>query len=206
MSTRPHLSAGDQRDQLRVLRTGGLAGSLRRDSWSRSVLDALAQLAPEGLVVEPLPLALPHYDADLDHDGPPAEVRALRDTVTGLDGLIVVTPEYNYGVPGVLKNTLDWLSRPAYRSPLRDLPVTIVGVAPGPIGGARSLGQLKQVLAGTASAIHPWPETVVNHVADRFTDGQLVDEETSSRLIRQLAAFGHWVDAVGAYRTARATS
>ena len=109
---------------------GAFTGSGRVDGWGHRLLQATAGLAPEGLEIVELPVHLPHYDAENDGDATPDEVAELRERVAALDGLFIVTPEFNHSVPGVLKNTIDWLSRPAYRSPLRDLPVTAIAFSP----------------------------------------------------------------------------
>ena len=147
---------------------------------------------------------LPLCDADTDtgHRRPRA-VEDLRATVEAADGLVVVTPEYNHGLPGVLKNTLDWLSRPAYASPLRDLPVTALGATPGPGSTARALAQLTQVLAGVAAAQLPWPAFAVGSVGDLLdADGTLVHEASARRLRAQMEAFDRWIAAVGVFRAA----
>lgn len=194
-----------------VHRIGALAGS-RREGWSSRLLAALPGLAPSGLRLERLPLELPLYHAEHDDlvgggGGAPVEVIDLRNRVGDLDGLLVVTPEYNHSVPGVLKNTIDWLSRPAFHSPLRDLPVGMVTFGPGPAGGVRGQQHLKQVLLGTSSAVFPWPEVALGRIASRF-DGErgLVDDDARSRLSAYLEGFDRWVEAVGHYRTAGADS
>jgi chromate reductase len=181
------------------LEVGGLVGSLRSGAWSAAVFDGVVGRAPASMEIERLSLLAPLYDADLDAAESVAAVEDLRRRVAALDGLLIVTPEYNHGLPGGLKNTIDWLSRPGYRSPLRDLPVAIVGSAPGPVGAARALGQLKQVLNGTASALLPWPDLAVGRVVDRLADGSL-DDDTASRVDALLEDFASWVDAVTPYR------
>ncbi|MGI9579315.1 MAG: NADPH-dependent FMN reductase [Microthrixaceae bacterium] len=189
-------------DPAPTLHIGAFSGSGRPDGWGARVLAAAGEASPERLELVELPVHLPHYDAEADRDESPAEVASLRSAVNGLDGLIIVSPEFNHSVPGVLKNALDWLSRPAYRSPLRDLPVTAIAFSPGPVGGARGLGQLRAVLTGTASALLPWPDLAVGNVAEKFDGDRLVDETVERRLAAQLEAFSHWVDAVSTYRAA----
>ncbi|MCC5950541.1 MAG: NAD(P)H-dependent oxidoreductase [Acidimicrobiia bacterium] len=182
----------------------GLVGSVREGSWNRALFDELVKVAPEGVEVVHHGLgALPLLDPGAAIDPFPPPVEALRAEVERADGLLLVTPEYNYGVPAVLKNAVDWLSRPAYRSPLRDKPVAILGGAPGPVGSARAQGQLKQNLLGTASAVFPWPELVVGAVHSRFDDGDLADDEVRSRLTAFVEGFVSWVHAVGPYRDGR---
>ncbi len=134
-----------------------------------------------------------------------ASIGSPLGDVAGLDGLLIISPEFNHSVPGVLKNTLDWLSRPAYRSPLRDLPVTLVGFSPGPAGGTRGLAQLRGVLSGTASAVLPWPDLAIGGVASAFEGGALTDDVVTRRMADQLDAFADWIEAVARYRAMRGT-
>ncbi|MBX3247294.1 MAG: NAD(P)H-dependent oxidoreductase [Myxococcales bacterium] len=166
----------------------GFSGSLRRRSFNTALLRATAELAPEGVT---LTLAdyrdVPLYDGDLET---PASVERLKAEVAAADGVIIATPEYNYGIPGPLKNVLDWLSRPAYQSVFRDKPVAILGAAPGVVGTARAQGQLKQVLLGMASEVFPWPEVLVGSCAARFDDSlALTDEKTREVVGAMVAAF-----------------
>ena len=115
----------------RPLGIAGIAGSLRRGSFNRGLLRAAVESAPEGMTIETLELRdLPLYDADLDVDGGPEPVRAFKAGILAADGLFIATPEYNYSLPGVLKNALDWASRAPERA-LNDKPVAIVGATPG---------------------------------------------------------------------------
>ncbi|HSL56418.1 MAG TPA: NAD(P)H-dependent oxidoreductase [Acidimicrobiales bacterium] len=177
-----------------------LGGSLRAGSLTRGLLGAAVGLAPERLAIEPLEVRdLPMYDGDLDTDDPPAAVAALKAQLTAADGLLVVTPEYNHSVPGVVKNAIDWASRPAYRSPLRDLPVTMIAAAPGPYGGARALAALKAIMLGCGSALLPWPDFAMPAAHERLDGEVLTDEVFAGRLSAQLAAFAEWIDALSTY-------
>jgi chromate reductase, NAD(P)H dehydrogenase (quinone) len=174
-----------------------IPGSLRRASLNRSLLVAAAELAPEGTVVELYDdlRELPLYDGDLDDDAHrPASVEALKRRVTEADAVLFATPEYNYGIPGVLKNAIDWASRPGYRSPFRDKPVAMVSASPSGVGGARVQGQLKQVLLGMAAEVFPWPEFLVPQANQKIVDGRLVDEATRTHLRELLAALVRWVE------------
>lgn len=179
----------------RSLQILAIAGSLRERSLNRAVLRAAEELLPTDttLVLEDL-RPIPMYDGDLDVDGGPEPVRALKARIAAADGLLIATPEYNYGIPGVLKNALDWASRPAYRSVLAQKPVAILGVANGLIGTARAQGQLKQVLLGTVSQVFPYPEVAIGQAARRFDEqGRLVDPETRDHLARMLSAYVAWL-------------
>lgn len=173
-----------------------IAGSLRERSVSRATLAAAAQLAPEGVELCPLPIdGLPLYNADIDIDGGPAAVVAFKSAIAEADGLLIATPEYNYGIPGPLKNALDWASRPAYESVLAGRPVAVIGVAGGFVGGARAVGQLKQVLGGTVSEVFPYPELLVGQSHTKVDESMtLTDAPTRDRLKRMIAAFARWVE------------
>lgn len=174
-----------------------IPGSLRRASLNRTLLAAAAELAPEGLEVELYEdlREIPLYDGDLDDDEHrPASVEALKRRITEADAVLFGTPEYNYGIPGVLKNAIDWASRPGYRSPFRDKPCAIIGASSSIVGGARAQGQLKQVLLGMAAEVFPWPEFLVGNAGDKLVDGRLVHEATRTHLRDMLAALARWVE------------
>src|SRR5689334_19794657 len=110
----------------------GIAGSLRRESFNRSLLRAAVELAPPGMTITPFALdPVPLYNGDVEAAGDPPGVVALKEAIGGADALFICTPEYQHGVPGVLKNALDWASRPPGRSVLQGKPVAIVGATPG---------------------------------------------------------------------------
>jgi chromate reductase len=171
-----------------------ISGSLRRESFNTALLHAMVELAPEGTTLSIASIGdIPFYNADLDIDGGPASVRALKHRIDEADGLLIATPEYNYGIPGVLKNAIDWVSRPGFRSVLAGKPVAIVGASPGMVGTARAQGQLKQVLLGTISEVFPYPEVLVSKAKDRFRDGKLEDEATRELLAQMLRKYVSWI-------------
>jgi len=146
------------------------------------------RVAPEGVRVEPYGRLrdLPLYDQDLDGEVPPAVVRELRERISAADGLLIVTPEYNYGVPGGLKNLIDWASRPVAASALQHKPIAIMGAAPGNFDSLRAQLALRQSFLWTDSIVVRKPEVVVFGVGERIDDqGRLVDEGTV-QLIAQL--------------------
>ena len=133
------------------------------------------ELAPE-VSIEPFELGnLPLYNADLDANAL-EPVRALKNAISANEGMIIVTPEYNYGIPGVLKNALDWASRPGYQSVLKGKHVAVISSSPSLTGGVRAQAQLKQTLYAALARTLPWPEVVIGNVADKVRDGRLVDE------------------------------
>ncbi|MCW2868665.1 MAG: NADPH:quinone oxidoreductase, partial [Marmoricola sp.] len=130
-----------------------LVGSLRADSWTRQVTEAIEGLLPEDVSSSAYDglRDLPHYDQDLDGEAAPASVRAFRDAVAAADALVVATPEYNGTIPGVLKNAIDWASRPRGASPLDGKPAAVVSVSPSPRGAQWAREDLVKVL-GVAGA------------------------------------------------------
>lgn len=157
----------------------GLSGSLRADSYSTGILTTLqaelagdVELAIHGLADVPL------YNQDLDGAAPPKAVAALRQAIASACGLVIVTPEFNYGMPGVLKNALDWASRPYGTSSLIGKPVITMSASPAFTGGVRAQAQLHESLLATQSVIVPRPQTVIGEVHKKFEDGRLVDQAT----------------------------
>lgn len=135
------------------MRILGLAGSLRRGSYNRGLIRAAQELAPAGATFETIDIrALPHYDADVDALMEPAPVGALKDAIRRADAIVIATPEYNHGVPGVLKNAIDWASRPAAASVLNDKPIAIMG-AGGRSGTSHAQAQLREHLRTTRADV-----------------------------------------------------
>jgi chromate reductase len=166
----------------------GISGSLRAGSFNTALLRAAVELAPAGMRIDSFDRLrdLPHYDQDLDTAEPPAAVRALREEIRAADGLLIVTPEYNYGVPGVLKNAVDWASRPLATSPLAGKPIAMTSAAPGLFGGVRAQLALRQSFLWTGSVVVGKPEVMVGQARERFdAEGRLVDE-ISQRLVVSL--------------------
>lgn len=165
-----------------------ISGSLRRRSYNTALLDAATQLAPEGMaVVHYTGLRdLPHYDQDVDESQPPKEVIDLRTRVADADGLLIATPEYNYSVPGVLKNLIDWASRPADDSSLKHKPVAILGAAPTAFGTVRAQLSLRQSFLWTDSIVVAKPEVMVFGAASRFDDDLRLTDDTTKDLVGTL--------------------
>jgi chromate reductase, NAD(P)H dehydrogenase (quinone) len=154
----------------------GISGSLRRGSYSGAVLRGLQESAGDRAHIQVFSLeSVPLYNADLDGDDKPAPVVALKNAIRDCDGLVLSSPEYNYGVSGVLKNALDWASRPGYQSVLKDKPVLIMTSSPGTVGGVRAQGQLRQTLVATLSHVIAVPEVVIAQVKSKIEGGRLVD-------------------------------
>ncbi|MFG3507045.1 NADPH-dependent FMN reductase [Streptomyces sp. NPDC047821] len=178
--------------ELKIL---AISGSLRADSHNTALLRAARALAPAGVTVEIYEGLgeIPPYRQDLDTPAVrPAVVQDLRDRITAADGLLIATPEYNYSIPGVLKNALDWVSTDWTRTegvPLLRKPVAITGAAPSNFGSARAQLALRQVFVCTDSDVVVKPEVIVFRSHERLdASGQLVDETTRELLQGLLGA------------------
>jgi chromate reductase len=160
------------------------------------LLRAAQQLAPATLVIDIQVLDdVPLFNADLDAEATPPAVARLRRAVREADGLLLVTPEYNHGVPGVMKNAIDWLSQPLAGSALDGKPTAIMGASTGAAGTARGQSQLRQsfVLTNTPSMLRP--EVLVGRAQDKFdASGRLVDEPTRRFLRSFLEQFVCWIE------------
>src|SRR3954451_2360468 len=154
-------------EQARPIRVLGLIGSLRRGSYNRRLMQSARELAPAGMRIEIAELGdIPFYNADFDTaSARPEPVERLKRQVDGADAVLISTPEYNHSVPGVLQNAIDWISRPAMRSPLVGKPVAIMGASPGALGAARAQQQLKLVLMSTLAQLLPHPGVAVGMVS-----------------------------------------
>jgi chromate reductase len=158
----------------------GLSGSLRSNSHSRSVLHALQRvLAPE-VCLAVRDLGLPLYNEDDDGDSAPDDVRTFRASIAASDGIVIVTPEYNHGIPGVLKNALDWASRPLNRSALAEKPVVVVSVSPAFTGGVRAQANVHETLLAMGASIVGGPQIVIGSIADKVVRGVFVDRAALS--------------------------
>ena len=157
----------------------GLSGSLRRASNSTAVLRSLrGALAPKAaLNIVPLH-AVPLYNEDDDAEHAPESVRALRSAIEASDGVIMISPEYNHGMSGVLKNALDWASRPYGRSALRSKPVLTMTASPAFTGGVRAQQQMNETLASLPARPVLRPQIVIGGVHEKVRDGRLIDETT----------------------------
>ena len=164
-----------------------IPGSLRAASSSRATVRALIARVGDRATCETADIgALPHYNADVTGD--PA-VAAFLAQVGAADGLIFVTPEYNYSVPGVLKNAIDWASRPAFASVFAGKPCAVVSVSGGTLGGVRAQAHLKYVLNGMLAEVHSCKEIVVPMANDKVRDGMLADDAILDFAMAQLSGF-----------------
>src|SRR5437870_372013 len=146
----------------------GFAGSLRAHSLNRALLRAAIELTPEGLGIEAFDLGpLPLYDSDVEAAGLPEPVQTFRRRIAAADALLLVTPEYNYSVPGVLKNAIDWASRPYGDSAWSGKPAAIMGASVGTIGTARAQYHLRQIMVFLNMFPLNQPEVMIGHAATR---------------------------------------
>ncbi len=181
----------------------GLAGSLRRASLHRGLIRAARELAPEGVTIEYYDELdeIPFFNQDVENEGDPAPVRELKEKIQAADAVLIATPEYDYAIPGVLTNALDWALRSP--SPLRHKPVGIVGASPGSTGTARGQMVLRQILLHAPAYTMPEPQMLIPNARQRFDEnGDLTDEETRDRMRRFLAALVKWTRQMGQLETA----
>lgn len=173
-----------------------VAGSLRKESWNKKLLRAALELVPPGMMIHQFDGLgeIPPYNADIDVDPRPEPVRALKQMLAACDGLLVVTPEYNYGIPGVLKNAIDWASRPSATTPLLGKVALLMGASTGPSGTARAQQQLRQNFVFTKTTVLPAPEITVAKAVEKFdAGGRLIDDEVRQLIAERLATLGEWI-------------
>ena len=181
-----------QGNRVRVL---GISGSLRRASFNTGLLRAAQELAPEGMEISIHDIReIPFFNSDLEAEGDPGPVVALKKAVRTADAILFATPEYNWGTSGALKNAIDWASRDREERSLMGKPATILG-AGGRAGTARAQSQLQQSLAETGTLVMVKPGVLVQAFApSRFDpEGNLIDEETKDLVRRHLAEFAKWI-------------
>lgn len=175
-----------------------ICGSLRKGSFNRQLMNASIGLAPEGMTIKEAPSfgKLPIYNFDDQQaTGFPPESDALHNAVNAADGVLIVSSEYNWSIPGGLKNAIDWLSR--YKEvAFKDKPVCIQSAAPGLLGGSRMQYHLRMSLQAIDAILFGKPEVIVNLAASKFADGQLKDQAALDLIKQQLASFAKFIERV----------
>lgn len=176
----------------------GIAGSLRRASYNRALLRAAKELADDSITMRFHDLRdVPLYDADVESRGDPDAVRALKEAIADADALLIATPEYQHSIPGVLKNALDWASRPRRESVLNGKPAAILGATPGRGATARAQSDLRKVLAYSRMHVYGGSSVLIPNAAEVFDDeGRLSDEDTRRKVreaVHGLAAWTRWL-------------
>ena len=170
-------------DQVKIL---GIAGSLRKASYNRGALRAAQQLCPQGATIEVFELdGIPGFSQDEERQ-PPQKVVELKNRIRAADAILFVTPEYNYGLPGVLKNAIDWASRPYGDSAWNGKPAAIISAALSMGGGVRAQYQLRQSFVFLNVEAVLQPEVAIGNAAERFDEQGNLKDETSNKLIGQL--------------------
>jgi chromate reductase len=186
------------------LRVAAIAGSLRQASYNRGLVRAATEVAPDSLLLEVIDLgAIPLYNQDIADAGEPEAVIAFKRAIANADALLVATPEYNHGVPGVLKNAIDWASRPRIASPLRDKAVAVMGATTGRGSTARAQAQLRDAFVFTGACVMPQPELLIGQAGSHFDrDGNLTDPELRASLRDLLESLRHWTMRIDSQRFA----
>ena len=172
----------------------GFAGSLRKGSFNKMLLKAAKELAPDDVELEIFDLeGIPPFNQDLENT-PHEKLKAFKEKVKAADGLLIVTPEYNYSVPGVLKNALDAASRPFGTSPFEGKPVAIMGASIGMLGSARAQYHLRQTMVILNAYPLNRPEIMVPFAADKFDQtGRLIDEKTREKVKELIVELVKWI-------------
>src|SRR3954471_8061900 len=178
-----------------------ICGSLRKGSFNAMTQRALPALAPEGMSIKPAPgfADFPLYNADIQNSaGFPGSVNVLADAIRAADGVIFCTPEYNFTIPGGLKNALDWVSR-LPNQPFIGKPIAIQSASPGPLGGARIQYELRKSLVFLDALTMNKPEIFVGNCVAKFDEktGELKDETTINFIKQQLEAFSSFIERHG---------
>ncbi|MCL5430169.1 MAG: NAD(P)H-dependent oxidoreductase [Candidatus Marsarchaeota archaeon] len=179
----------------RKIRVFGFAGSLRKGSFNRSLLRAALEEVPETAELEIFELdGIPAFNQDLEGNLP-EKVRKFKEKIKAADAILIVTPEYNYSIPGVLKNAIDWASRPYLDNSFDDKPVAIMSASGGMIGGARAQYHLRQTFVFLNMHALNMPEVIVNNAMEKFdANGNLTDAKTREKIREQLKALVEWTE------------
>jgi chromate reductase len=181
----------------RPVRILGIAGSLRRESYNRATLRAATQLVPKGASIDIFELdGIPGYNQD-NEQNPPAKIAELKRRIREADAILFVTPEYNYSVPGVLKDAIDWASRPYGDSAWNGKPAAIMGASTGAIGTARAQYHLRQIMVFLNMFPINQPEVMIGNASKRFdSEGNLTDDKTKEFIRQLLQSLVEWTNRI----------
>lgn len=176
----------------------GISGSLRAKSVNTGLLIAATKVLPEGARLALHACGqIPLYNEDLNQTGGPQSVSELSNAIASCDAILFATPEYNHSIPGLLKNALDWVSRPAFNSVLAGKPAGIISASKSVVGGARAQVHLRQVLDSTLTPVFPHTDVLVGNAYDKTdADGIMVDPDTCAYLESYLAKFVSWAEQI----------
>lgn len=175
----------------------GLCGSLRRGSFNRAALDFAVEHAPDGMTIQTWPRLgeIPLYNEDVREKGFPPVVEDLRGRIGEADGLLIASPEYNYSIPGVLKNAIDWASRPP-EQPFKGKPIALMGASMSAFGALRAQYHLRQSFVFLDGLVMNVPEVMIASAQDRFEEGRLTHDATRTFIADDfLPAFAAWIEA-----------
>lgn len=171
----------------------GIAGSLRKDSFNKVLLQTAKELCPSAAIEIADISSLPLFNQDLEADMPES-VKVLKEKIKSAQAILFATPEYNYSIPGGLKNALDWGSRPLSQNSFDDKPAAIMSAAGGMLGGSRAQYHLRQTLVFLN--MHPLnkPEIIVTFAAEKIKDGIVIDAHTKDKIKELVEALVKWTD------------
>ncbi len=172
-----------------------IVGSIRKESFSLKIANALAKLAPASLTLDVTTLqGISFFNQDIEAN-PPTDWLAFREKIQNSNGVLFITPEYNRAIPGVLKNAIDVASRPYGKSSFLGKPIGIVSNSPGPLGGVNAAKSLQNILPGITGPILGQPEAYLTMVGDAFNEkGELIKEPLQKVLEQYLAAFAVFIE------------
>ncbi len=185
-----------------AIKVAAISGSLRKGSYNTAILHLAQELMPDDMTIEILDLApLPFYNADVEEAGTPDVVKRFKEKITRADALLIATPEYNYSVPGVLKNAIDWASRPTRKSPLTGKPVAIMGASTSAFGTVRAQLHLRDMCLYNDMPVVRNPEVLIMKAEEKFDkQGKLTDKDSREFIRKLLISLAEMTELVASQR------
>ncbi|PYZ97758.1 hypothetical protein CR205_03965 [Alteribacter lacisalsi] len=178
-----------------MYKLAAITGSLRKESINKTVMEEFKRLSADRVEMSVLDIgSLPLFNADLEEGGDPEAAAVFKETIRTADGVLIVTPEYSHGVPGVLKNALDWAGSMTNENVLAQLPAAVTGASPSALGTSLAQVQVKQTLTACGSFVLPQPELFIGAAHKRIGDGKITDEKTIELMREFLASFYTWLN------------